>query len=117
METAQLLLAGAGVVLMMVLGWGLLHRLRGQMRARCARLEESLRTYSNASVAIGRQLTGLESELRELRQRLAAMESAGARPGKREIPCVASDSGGDEDAEQRLSRLIRSRLGEPRALV
>jgi len=101
-----------------VFGWGVSHRLRRQMRVRCTHLEESLRTYANASVAIGRQLTGLESELRELRQRLAAMEAGGTRPGKREIPRVASaDSGADEDAEQRLSRLLRSRLGEPRAVV
>ncbi|MCB1631611.1 MAG: hypothetical protein H7A12_06130 [Pseudomonadales bacterium] len=118
METAQLLLVAAGIVLAAVSGWGWVHSLRRQMRARCTRLEEALRTYTNASVVIGRQLTGLESELRELRQRLAAVEGSGTRPGKRETPCVtAADVGVDEDAEQRLSRLLRSRLGEPRAVV
>ena len=113
-----LALAGAGMVLAAVLGWGALQYLRGQLRARCARLEEALRVYNNASAAIGRHVTVLEAEVHELRQRLAAMEGAGARTRLRETPCAAAPGlePGD-DAEQRLSRLIRSRLGEPRVVV
>lgn len=113
-----LALAAAGIVLAAVLGWVALQYLRAQMRARCARLEEALRIYNNANAAIGRHVTALEAELHAMRQRLAAMEGAGARTRLRETPCVAAagDEPGD-DAEQRLSRLIRSRLGEPRAVV
>ena len=67
------------------------------------------RAYSSANVAMGRQLTVLEAELRELRLQLAATEQPGLRTRLRELPAVAAQESYGP-AEQRLSQLIRSRL-------
>ena len=88
---------------------------RHLVRVHCARLEEALRIYSNASAAVGRHVTALEIELQEMRQRLAAMEGAGLRERLRESPAAQARQQDVSAAEQRLSRLIRSRLGELRS--
>jgi len=82
---------------------------------RCARLEESLRVYSNANASIGRHVTVLEGDLRDLRERLAEMEQ-GASPVRAPEPAGPTTAAREAftDAEQRLSLLIRSRLGELR---
>lgn len=121
METSELMLAvAAAVVVMAVLPWIAVHHARTRMLTRCMRLEETLHVYNNANLAIGRHLGGLESELRELRQRVARLEEQGAgqasgRPAGSST--MDSDPGPANDAELRLSHLIRSRLARPRAVV
>ena len=73
------------------------------------RLEEALRVYSGANVAMGKHVTALETELREMRQRLAAMEGAGLRARLREPEPAKPRPEEACVAEQRLSLLITLR--------
>lgn len=116
-EPTWILAASAGVLLLVVVGGILLRFSRSSIRLRCLRLEETVRTYNNANMTIGRHVGALEAELRELRQRLAAMETTQKQP-ETHLPRQggAPDDAGD-DAETRLLRLIRSRLDAPRAVV
>ena len=109
-----MLAAPLGAALALLIAWGGIRHLRRVLRARCAPLEEALRVYSSANVAMGKHLTALESELREMRQRLAAMEGARVRARLREPAPVVPLAEETSLGEQRLSRLIRSRLGEMR---
>jgi len=110
-----MLAASLGAVLALLVAWGGMRQLRRLLRARCAPLEEALRVYSSASVAMGQHVTALETELREVRQRLAAVEGAGQRVRPREaVPVQPQGVEESSVAEQRLSLLIRSRLGDLR---
>ena len=68
-----MLAAPLGAVLALLIAWGGFRHLRRVLGTRCAPLEEALRVYSSANVTMGKHLTALESELHEMRQRLAAM--------------------------------------------
>jgi hypothetical protein len=109
-----MLAALLGAVLALLIAWGGFRHLRRVLRTRCAPLEEALRVYSSANVAMGRHLTALESELHQMRQRLAAMEGAGVRARLREPAPVAPLAEETSLGEQRLSQLIRSRIGDMR---
>ncbi len=108
-DSLTMLAAPLGAVLALLVAWAGIRHVRRLLRARCAPLEEALRVYSGANVAMGRHVTALETELREMRQRLAAMEGAGLRARLREPAQPQPEESGA--AEQRLSLLIRSRLG------
>lgn len=114
MQTGSLamltLLLGGGVVA--ALAYAGVKYFRYLVRARCARLEDALRVYNSANASIGRHVTALEAELRDMRQRLAAIEGAGARTRLRDAPPAEPRLDDCVDAERRLSQLIRSRLGE-----
>lgn len=112
-DSLTMLAAPLGAVLALLVAWAGIRHVRRLLRARCAPLEEALRVYSGANVAMGRHVTALETELREMRQRLAAMEGAGLRARLREPAQPQSQPQPEESgvAEQRLSLLIRSRLG------
>jgi hypothetical protein len=107
-DSLTMLAAPLGAVLALLVAWAGIHHVRRLLRARCASLEEALRVYSGANVAMGRHVTALETELREMRQRLAAMEGAGLRARLREPAQPQQEE--SSVAEQRLSLLIRSRL-------
>lgn len=113
LDSLTLLVAPLGAVLALLVAWAGLRHVRRVLRARCAPLEEALRVYSGANVAMGKHVTALETELREMRQRLAAMEGAGLRARLREPEPEPAKPRPEEAcvAEQRLSLLIRSRLG------
>ena len=91
-------------------------RVRRLFGERCTRMEETLRAYSSANVTLGRHVTALESELRELRRRLADVEGPEARAC---VPEPPYEEPAQEqvvlDGERRLAQLIRSRLAELRA--
>lgn len=108
-----LALVVAGMLFTVLPGWAVLRYLRGRLWARYARLEDTLQVYRNANAGVGRHVTVLEAEVRELRERLAAMEGMNRPAPATPVICTEPDA----DAEERLSRLIRSRLGEPRAVV
>jgi hypothetical protein len=110
-----LLAASVGAALAAGIVYAAIRYFRYLVRVRCAHLEEALRIYSNASAAVGRHVTALEIELQEMRQRLAAMEGAGLREHLREPAAAQARQQDVSVAEQRLSRLIRSRLGELRS--
>ena len=109
-DSLTLLAAPVGAVLALLVVWAGLRRVHRVLRARCAPLEEALRVYSGANVAMGKHVTALETELREMRQRLAAMEGTGLRARLREPEPLQPRPEEASDAEQRLSLLIRSRL-------
>ena len=109
-----MLATALGAVLALVMAWGGIRHVRRLLRARCAPLEEALRVYSSTNVAMGKHLTALETELREMRQRVAAMEGGGLRARLREPAPVEAQPEESSVAEQRLSLLIRSRLGQVR---
>lgn len=111
-DSLTLLAAPLGAVLALLVAWAGLRRAHRVLRARCAPLEEALRVYSGANVAMGKHVTALETELREMRQRLAAMEGTGLRARLREPEPLQPRPRPEEAsvAEQRLSLLIRSRL-------
>ena len=109
-DSLTLLAAPLGAVLALLVAWAGLRHVRRLLRARCAPLEEALRVYSGANVAMGKHVTALETELREMRQRLAAMEGTGLRARLREPAPLQPRPEEASVAEQRLSLLIRSRL-------
>lgn len=91
-------------------------RVRRLLGERCTRMEETLRAYSSANVTLGRHVTALESELRDVRRRLADVEGADSRARTHESPCEeAVQEQVVLDGERRLAQLIRSRLAELRA--
>ena len=104
-----LLLCGSVVAALAYAG---VNYFRYLVRVRCARLEDALRVYNSANASLGRHVTAMEAELRELRQRLAAIEGAGVRARLRDAPPAAPRVDECMDAERRLSQLIRQRLGE-----
>ncbi len=106
-----MLAAPLGAVLALLIAWGGFRHLRRVLGTRCAPLEEALRVYSSANITMGKHLTALESELQEMRQRLAAIEGAGVRARLREPAPVALPTEQASLGEQRLSQLIRSRIG------
>ena len=110
-DSMTMLAAALGAVLALLVAWAGIRQVRRLLRARCAALEETLRAYSGANVAMGKHVTALETELREMRQRLAAMEGAGLRARLREPEPAQPQPEESSVAEQRLSLLIRSRLG------
>jgi hypothetical protein len=69
---AVLLLGGLAAVALSLRWW---------VRRRLKALEENLRTYATVNAAMGRHLTTLESELKELGTRLQAQQSEARRPG------------------------------------
>jgi hypothetical protein len=103
--------ASLGAVLALLLAWAGMRHVRRLLRARCAPLEEALRVYNSANVVMGKHVTALETDLCELRQRLAAIEGAGLRARLREPAPAEARPEESSVAEQRLSMLIRSRLG------
>jgi hypothetical protein len=91
-------------------------RVRRLFGERCTRMEETLRAYSSANVSLGRHVTALESELRDVRRRLADVEGADSRERVPESPYEEPPQ--EQlvlDGERRLAHLIRSRLAELRA--
>ena len=90
---------------------------RAQLRQRFARMEDTLRLYNTANVAIGRHMATLENELQELRKPTmapAAQGSTVARTGARRSMRAASGHAEFSDAEMRLAQRLKSHLGSLR---
>jgi cell division protein FtsB len=85
-QTLYLMLASIGLLVLSGLGTLVAVRLAERRMAPQTRaLEDALRVYNSANANLGRHLTTLESEVRDLRQQLASVrqEAAPARPRDR----------------------------------